>query len=381
MATFIEKAADMERGTPRWCSVSTKTAYKTVLACYIEGMHASFFWLLLLMTTGSEPERVLLLQDPNTASLEQVAVHHTLVQNLLADPGVDVIIDRPVSPTLRRAVTLRQQASLSLAEARRFLQALQPQAAANSAGSAAQRFRRVATLTGDVLPLTEALALQATAYLWLGHTHATQVVLEQLLSLDPDYAPDTSLYNPAMQKTFRKSRRRVNRKARHTLQVHAIPAHSAIFVDGRFLGFGSGSLEVVRDAPHYIVAMAERHSPRAVAFDPRTAASDAPVELALVPDAATDDAGSYAHLIAASQLETAFPDPGGALLRAWSIDTVLVLAYSEGALRLTSFDLRAGQRHHTDAPAAITDLRDAALAAEKLVANAPPLSLVPAHSG
>lgn len=340
-------------------------------------MVASFFWLLLALTTGSEPERVLLLQDPDTASLEQVTVHHTLVQNLLADPGVDVVIDRPVSPTLRRAVSLKQQGGLSVAEARRAMQALHPHLAADCAGSAAQRFRRFAALTGDVLPLTEALALQATAYLWLGNIRAAQTVLEHLLSLDPDYAPEPSLHNPAMQKTFRQSRRRVNRRRRHALEVRATPATSAIFVDGHFLGLGHGAIDVVCGAPHYIVAMAVGHSPRALAVDTRLA-TPGPVSLTLVPDAKTDDGGSYAHLIAASQRQTAFPDPGAPLVRAWSIDTILVLAYNDGALRLTSFDLRAGQRRETAAAAAITDLRDAAIAAQQLVANAPPLSLVPA---
>ncbi len=82
-------------------------------------------------------------------------------------------------------------------------------------------------------------------------------------------------------------------------------------------------------------------------------------------------------MLAASRLQGGQIDPFHPALLSRRIDTVLVLAYTGGALRLTTFELRQGKRRACQAAAVITNIWDVSRIASALLTSPPPLAAVP----
>ena len=341
-------------------------------------------WLpfcLTLCAIGAAPaERLLLLEDAQKPSLERKLVHQQLLHNLLRDPATEVVPHDAEPLHLHRSVALQEQANLLVGEARGHLNALNPGEAATAASAAALRFGRVAELTGDVAGLCEALTLEAAAQLLLGHTPEAEHALRRLLTLDGSFTPSPTLFNRTMQAVVRQVAQQVQQGPRQTVTAGAVDNRAALFVDGHFTGFGRQQLPLLKGVPHYLWLVPEFGDPQGCTLAPEgKAGSFAPEALltAWPSDPTLGPAPSFGHVLDASRLPTGQIDPYHPALAARHIDTVLVLSYTEGALRLTTFELRQGQRRMTQAVAAITDVWDVGRIADELLAPAPPLAALP----
>lgn len=341
-------------------------------------MHAYLTLLGYMLTMAAAPERILLLQDSNSNNLEQTVVHHSLVQSLVVDPSVDIWLGHPLAESWRRALNMRPQVQTANQASLQALEHMQPQQAAMQAAQAAQKAQRIAALTGDTTLLHRAWELQSVAYLWLGKHTLAQKSLQRLLAIDPDYTPNPTLFNPKMRQAVGAARQKLHSQKTQTICIEAFPDEAAIFVDNRFMGFGRVEVELNPNFAHFVTAVAAEHQPQAQYLPVGLQDVALPLHVNLVPQIAqAQQAQAKARLVENCAHDTSFPDPSMPLLRAWQIDTVLVLSYHDGILRLTTFDLRQGQRHTTEAQAAITELRDAWRTAASLRRGAPDLTALP----
>jgi hypothetical protein len=338
--------------------------------------------LCLWAISAAPTERLLLLEDAQAPNLERKLVHQQLLHNLLRDPATQVVAYEALPVHLNRAVALQEQANLLVEEARGHLHALNPAEAATAAAAAALRYGRVAELTGDVTGLCDALSLQAAAHLLVGDTSRAEHALCRLLTLDGAFVPSPTLFNRSMQAAVRRVARRVQQGPHQRVTVGADDDRAALFVDGHFVGFGRQELSLFKGVPHYLYLVPEYGEGIGCAVVPNGKGGSFAPEVRLTPWPAdpappSSAAGAFGHVLAASRLPTGEIDPYHPALAARRVDTVLVLAYTEGALRLTTFELRQGQRRVTQAVAAITDVWDVSRIANELLAAPPPLAALP----
>lgn len=324
------------------------------------------------------PRPLLLLADPGHTSLEQQVVQQALLVELLANPGVQLVADAPVPASLRAAAALRQAGAAQLERGWSRMRDLHPEAAAVCAAMATQKFERVATRSGDVGPLVDGLALQAAAYLHAGAPAAAGRVLAQLLTLCPEWAPEGWLYNPDMQRAVAQARRTLQALPRRKVTVVTAAKDAAVFVDGSFAGFGDVPVEMCTKLPHYLYVLPSRGEPTGTRLvvpagdaDLDADAVPAAMRVHLVPrHALPNDVAStrYASVFAAAHATDGLVEPTLPALAAAKVQDVWVLAYAQGQLRLTRFDLTSGRRHERASPAVITSLREATELAETLLA-------------
>lgn len=178
-----------------------------------------------------------------------------------------------------------------------------------------------------------------------------------------------------MQRAVNAARTRAHSARTRKLTVNVADARVAVFVDGRLRGFGTCVMQVSAASTHQIWAVPDAGEPIAVTTASETGLALGPLEVnlaALVANPAPHSPGDM-QVIAASRLPSGIVDPHAQGLAARRIDTVLVLAYHEGAMRLVTFDLSRGVRQNRVVPAAITDLWDVARVAGDLLAATPAL--------
>jgi hypothetical protein len=331
-------------------------------------------YFAVALATYSPIERVLLVEDGVKPNLERHLVHRQLMHHLLQDPSVDLLHDLPTPLGLEKGVLLHGAAQLHLANAQRHLQSLNPQAAAGQAAAATLRLARVAVLTGDVAPLAHALSLQAAAYLYLGSVRAADRTLVRLLSLDAHWQPDTALYNPAMVARVTRLRQQLPQWQQTQCNVDPGDAQAAVFIDGHFKGFGPTSVQVINSVDHYVWVVPAYGEPTGMLMHAHHCGD---LAIAHVPYASAAAPKHIQQILAVSRLPHGDLDPHHPALAARQVDTVLVLAYANGGLTLTTFDLKRGQRRHSEVPALITNSWDVNRTADALRAPAPALVALP----
>lgn len=351
-----------------------------------------FLSLVSVALSVSPPERLLLIEDTDQPNFERALIHQALLINLLRDPSVALVPSGSWPPHVHRSVALQETADLLANDARRYLHALDPKSAAISASAARMRYSRVAALTGDLTGLAEALSLEAAAHLLQGHKNLARGALTELYTLEPTFLPDPALYNRSMQQAALEVGQEVQRASTRPVslvgriatdaQNGSAPGQAAVFVDGHFLGFGSQTAALNPSVRHHLWFAPHDGEPQGGFLCPPKGSASLPDDCAWVlwPSQESDrrvGQTAYGHVVAASRLATGQVDPHHPSLAARRIDTVLVLAYADGALRLTTFELRSGQRRQTQAAALVTNLWDVARIADTLRAAPPPLAAVP----
>lgn len=325
-----------------------------------------FAALVVSALVGTPTQRVLLLQDRAQEAFEQTIVHQTLVQELLNDPQVDLQLpDVPAQATVRGA-ELRRVGCDELAQGRRDLQHRRLAEARLMANRAAQKLWRVASLTGEVAPWLHARTLQAAVLASQGHPIHARSLLTEIYAMDPGF-DDPFLHHATLRQAITAARRTLARRSQVTLTVQASTSNAALWVDGRFVGFGLATVRVAAFTPHVALATLSGHTPRASTVSPEV---NTPVHLELVPLAPALNT-SFDEMVQASVLPEAFPDPNSDLFVSHNPTRVWVLRYAQGGLHLAAFDMTTGRRHDLTALALITDLADARRAARQLLVQPP----------
>ena len=314
-------------------------------------------WLLLSLLTAVQPagpQRVLLLADDASSSLEQQSVAQVLTAKLMADPSIELLTPEPLPPSLQRADLLRTQAQRSLAQARRALESLEPFVAEREAAYAVMRLERAAMLAGDLGDLPESLGLLAAALLHLDAPTRALHTLVRLLVLDPEWQPDAGHYSPDMLAHITRARRRLKTLPQRQVAIDAGDARAALFVDGKFVNFGKAKVTLAADVTHFLWAQPEQGFAHGQTL--MLGRSRAPQEVALALPQAGQIAAShqlrFRPLIEASLNPQGFVNAHSALLSGMRVDEVWVLGYDAGMVRLTAFELRSGRRHQVATPRA-----------------------------
>ena len=181
------------------------------------------------------PTRVLLVTDPHNASAAAWLLGQALDQTLSSRADIDTVTILPRSPKEARALTLRRDAQATLQRATRAYEMLRLDDALQDTGNAAQKLARVATLTGDVTLLPQALGLLSAIYLMLDQPASAAATHQRLLGMAPDYTPPTAIYNPDMLAVWSEARAQAAAFAMAHVSVRVTPADAVHIIDGTWL--------------------------------------------------------------------------------------------------------------------------------------------------
>jgi hypothetical protein len=199
--------------------------------------------------------RALVALDPADATAEGTLLGYAVMQALAASSDTVVLsTDRGGKDEIRLRRE-RDQAAALLINAREQFDMLELQAAVRDYGKAMQKLEKVAELSRDVEPLLRCYSMTAATHLLLEQVKRAKDHLTALITLDPSYVPDQSVFNPQMLDVVESVRRDLTALPRGELVITVEPTGSVVIVDGKVAGLAPVTVPNLLPGRHYVLAV------------------------------------------------------------------------------------------------------------------------------
>jgi len=152
-------------------------------------------------------------------------------------------------PRTREEETL-VRARTALADGRRAYDGLALDDAIARLGQAVTLYQQTGPLLGDLSELETALAFLGAALTLRGSSDEGGSTFQELLVLDPAYAPDG--FPPTVMKTFEQAVQKQQKQAKGSVEIYSTPPYAVVYLDGSFRGVTPLTLKDLAAGTHYV---------------------------------------------------------------------------------------------------------------------------------